>query len=166
MTSDLLKTYMQDHYAGATAGFDLAKRAAGSNRDASGGATLERLAKEIGEDRESLRRVMDDYGVAPDRVKNAGAWTFEKVGRLKPNGRLLSYSPLSRMIELEGMLLGITGKLALWEALAEALGPTCAGEDFAALAERAEAQRRDLEPLRLEAAREAFAEAKAAKQGR
>ncbi len=163
MASDLLKTYMQDHYAGATAGFDLAKRAAANNRDTAVGATLELVAKEVGEDRDSLRRVMDEYGVAPDRMKNAGAWTLEKVGRLKPNGRLLSYSPLSRLIELEGMLLGITGKLVLWQALSATLGATYAGEDFAALTERAEAQRGDLEPLRLDAAKEAFAESKAAK---
>ena len=35
--------------------------------------------------------------------KNAGAWALEKVGRLKLNGELTSYSPLSRVVELEGL---------------------------------------------------------------
>jgi hypothetical protein len=96
-------------------------------------------------------------------VKNAGAWTAEKLGRLKPNGRVLSYSPLSRLIELEGLALGITGKMLLWRALGETLGPTYAGADFSALAERADAQRKELEPLRLDAVKEAFAESKAAR---
>ncbi len=163
MASDLLKTYMQDHYAGSTVGFDLAKRAAANNEGTGLGASLERVAKEIGEDRDALRRVMDEYGVSPDSIKNAGAWTIEKVGRLKPNGRLFSYSPLSRLIELEGLVLGITGKLHLWRALEETLGPTYAGQSFSALVERAEGQRSELEPLRLEAVKEAFAESKAAK---
>ena len=46
--------------------------------------------------------------------KSAGAWTAEKFGRLKPNGQLTGYSPLSRLVELEGLKLGITGKLGLW----------------------------------------------------
>jgi hypothetical protein len=159
MSSDLLRIYMQDHYAGATAGAELARRAASSNDDSALGEALSRVASEVEEDRDSLRRVMDEYGAGPDRLKNAGAWSLEKAGRLKPNGRLLSYSPLSRLIELEGLVLGITGKLGLWRALAEALGPTYAGEDFEALAARAEEQRSLLEPHRLQAAREAFSAA-------
>ncbi len=163
LSSDLLKTYMQDHYAGATAGFDLARRAAASNEGTPTGETLRRIATEIGEDRDTLEGVMKEYGVSPDPVKNAGAWAAEKLGRLKPNGRLFSYSPLSRLIELEGLALGITGKMGLWQALDETLGPMFAGANFAALAERADAQRQELEPLRLEAVKEAFAESRASR---
>lgn len=163
MASDLLKTYMQDHYAGSTLGLDLAKRAAANNEGTATGAALERIAKEIAADRDTLHRVMEEYGVSPDPVKNLGAWTGEKVGRLKPNGRLFSYSPLSRLVELEGLVLGISGKLHLWRALEETLGPTYAGEDLKQLVERAESQRQELEPLRLEAVREAFAESEAAR---
>jgi hypothetical protein len=163
MNSDLLKIYMQDHYAGSTVGVDLAKRAASNNAGTPAGDALQRVAGEIEEDREALHRVMEEYGVSPDPVKNAGAWTAEKLGRLKPNGRVLSYSPLSRLIELEGLVLGITGKMLLWRSLGETLGPTYADADFNQLAERADAQRKDLEPLRLEAIREAFEESKAAR---
>jgi hypothetical protein len=163
MTSDLLKIYMQDHYAGSTVGADLAKRAAANNAGTPAGDALERVAGEIEEDREALHRVMEEYGVSPDSVKNAGAWAAEKLGRLKPNGRVLSYSPLSRVIELEGLVLGITGKMLLWRSLGETLGSNYAGADFGALAERADAQRKELEPLRLDAVREAFEESKAAR---
>jgi hypothetical protein len=158
MSSDLLGIYMQDHFAGSTAGVELAKRAAKSNEGTELGDALAVVAKEVDEDRESLRRIMDSYGARADPLKNAGAWTLEKAGRLKPNGRLLSYSPLSRMIELEGLVLGITGKLGLWQALREVLGDQYAGEDLAQLAERAEGQRNTLEPFRRAAARDAFAE--------
>ncbi|MDX6638029.1 MAG: hypothetical protein QOJ01_1540 [Solirubrobacterales bacterium] len=157
MTSDLLRIYMQDHYAGSAAGAELAKRAASNNADSELGTVLDRIAAEVEEDRDSLRRIMDEYGASPDPVKNMAAWGIEKAGRFKPNGRLLSYSPLSRVVELEGLVIGITGKLGLWRSLAETLGPHYAGEDLAELAERAEAQRQTLEPYRLAAAREAFA---------
>lgn len=47
----------------------------------------------------------------------APAWAAEKLVRLKLNGRLRGYSPLSRLLELEMLHIGITGKLELWQAL-------------------------------------------------
>ena len=51
-----------------------------------------------------LQGIMQDLGFGGDRLKNVGAWTLEKAGRLKLNGELTSYSPLSRVVELEGLL--------------------------------------------------------------
>jgi hypothetical protein len=154
--SAMLRTYLQDHHAGATAGLELARRAAGSNAESEYGRELSRIAEEIAEDRETLERVMDELGVGPSKVKDSAAWTAEKLGRLKPNNSLLSYSPLSRVVELEGLLIGVTGKLALWQSL-EVSGGGLGGEfDFAALAERAQDQRGRLERLRERAAAEAF----------
>ena len=154
----LLATYLNDHLAGSTAGRDLARRLASSNRgsDFYGPAT-EQLADEIGEDREALLEIMRSLDVGVDHVKVAGGWTVEKLGRLKLNGRLFSYSPLSRLVELEAITLGVRGKLAMWEALAAVL----AGDERLArvdleLAERAVAQLETLERLRLAAAGEAL----------
>jgi len=44
-------------------------------------------------------------------------WAAEKAGRLKLNGRLLSRSPLSSLVELEGLAVGIQGKIAGWRTL-------------------------------------------------
>lgn len=113
-----LAVYLQDHFAGATAGADLARRAAGSNRDGEGyGAPLRELAGEIDEDRDSLRSLMSQLDVRADRVKQLAAWTGEKAGRLKLNGHLFTYSPLSRLEEFELLALGVTGKRALWRTL-------------------------------------------------
>ena len=57
-----------------------------------------------------------ELGVKPDRPKVAAGWTAEKIGRLKPNAQLRGYSPLSPLVELEGLLIGIQGKLAMWRA--------------------------------------------------
>jgi hypothetical protein len=154
--SDMLRTYLQDHHAGATAGVELARRAAGSNSESDYGAELERIADEVAADRDALERVMDQLGVKPSTVKDAALWTAEKLGRLKPNNSLISYSPLSRVVELEGLVIGVTGKLGLWESLRSAVGETLDGVDFAELSARAADQRSRLEALRKRAAAEAF----------
>jgi hypothetical protein len=152
----LLSTYLNDHLAGATVGVELARRAAGSNEGTELGGFLAGLAAEIEEDRESLLAVMDRLDVGKDRLKVAAGWAGEKVGRLKPNNRLFGYSPLSRLIELEGLALGVEGKGSLWQVLGE-LGERRLSEfDFDALLARARSQRDQLQQRRLAAALDAF----------
>jgi hypothetical protein len=50
-------------------------------------------------------------------VKNVVAWTGEKAGRFKLNGRLTSHSPLSAVLEIEVLIAGVNGKRALWRVL-------------------------------------------------
>lgn len=152
-----LATYLRDHHAGATAGVELARRAARSNQGNRYGDELARIAVEIAEDRDALEQVMSELGVRADPLKDRAAWVAEKVGRLKPNGSVIGYSPLSRVVELEGLVLGVTGKLALWESLKEVIGPRIDGVDLDRLAERAADQRGRLEALRRTAASEALA---------
>ena len=154
----MLRTYLQDHHAGSTAGVELARRAASSNEGSAYGDELQRIAEQISEDRDSLEAIMEQLGVGASLIKDSGAWTAEKLGRLKPNNRLLGYSPLSRLIELEGLMLGVTGKLALWEGLREAVGERIGEVDVRALIVRAEEQRSTLEGLRRRAAAEALLE--------
>jgi hypothetical protein len=156
--SKYLATYLNDHLGGSTTGLELARRAASENKDNELGAFLTDLAKEIEEDRETLKEIMAALGVGEDRLKVAGGWVAEKVGRLKPNAQLTGYSPLSPLVELESLELGIHGKLALWLALLEIAGPPPldAGR-LRELAARAERQMADVERHRLEAARKALA---------
>jgi len=149
--------YLQDHLAGATAGTELVRRTAGSNSGNDYGPELERLAREIEDDREALIRIADALDANRSRLKEAGAWAGEKVGRLKPNNSILSYSPLSRLLEFEGLVLGLNGKRSLWRALRETLGDEIAGHELAELIRRAEDQLERLERLRLRAAKEALA---------
>jgi len=112
-----LAIYLNDHLAGATVGAELARRAARSNRGSAYGQFLDELSTEIGADRESLLAIMRSLRVRVDRVKVSAAWAAEKLGRMKLNGQLRGYSPLSRLVELEALTLGVFGKLALWRAL-------------------------------------------------
>jgi hypothetical protein len=118
-TTDRLAIYLNDHLAGATTGRELARRCARANRGTALGGFLEDLVREIEEDREELVRIMDRLGVGTDYPKVAAGWVGEKVGRLKLNGQLTGYSPLSRLLELEGLIAGVHGKLGLWRALRE-----------------------------------------------
>lgn len=149
----LLAIYLNDHLAGATAGVELARRLRGSNEDDPGfGPMLTEICAEVEEDREALKEVMDRLGVGQSRLKPAAAVLGERLGRLKLNGQLLGYSPLSRLDELELLQLGVTGKRRLWGALEHTHAEDLAGVDLAALAERATAQLRRLEALHLKAA--------------
>jgi hypothetical protein len=156
MNEKLRAIYLNDHLAGAIAGHELARRAAGSNEGGELGGFLTRLAAEIGEDRETLERAMSKLGVRSDPAKRVLGWTAEKVGRLKPNGQLLGYSPLSRLVELEGLHVGIAGKLSLWQVLAATSAAELEGFDLDELIARAQRQLAGLEPFRVAAAREAF----------
>jgi hypothetical protein len=151
MQRKLLAIYLNDHLAGATVGVSLAARSAASNQDdETFGAPLRELASEIQEDRESLLGIMRELEIATDPVKRVLAWGAEKAGRLKLNGRLLSYSPLSRLDELEFLALGVTGKRALWRSL-ELLSPAelkLHEEQLGRLIARAERQLERIETYR------------------
>ncbi len=155
MDSKLLGIYLNDHLAGSMVGLELAKRAASSNEGSVLGDFLAELAREIEAERNELKAIMDHLGVTENRVKVPIAWAAEKVGRLKPNGQIRGYSPLSRVVELEGLLVGITGKLALWRSLA-ATRSDLGAFDLETLIAQAESQRDQVEESRVVAVREAF----------
>jgi hypothetical protein len=156
MNLKYLAVYLNDHLAGATAGHELAKRAASSNEGTEYGDYLAEVEHEIAEDRAALIRLMERFEIKQDRVKTTGAYIGEKLGRLKPNAHLTSYSPLSRVVELEFLKLGVAGKGSLWRALleVEAEDDRLDRDELTALAERADAQREALERLRLKAFQE------------
>jgi len=158
---DYLKIYLQDHFAGATAGLELARRAAGANEGTPYGEVLAPIAREIEEDREALRDIMARLELGPDRLKVGGAWVGEKAGRFKLNGHLTGYSPQSRVVELEGLVIGVTGKRCLWAALRSVADqePRLDVEELDSLIGRADGQIARLEELRLEAVAEAVAAA-------
>jgi hypothetical protein len=156
--SRLLAIYLNDHLAGSAVGLELVRRARAANGQSEYGTFLARLTEEIEADRDALLDIMRSLGVHRDRAKEAAGWVAEKLGRLKLNGQLTGYSPLSRLVELEALLLGVTGKLAGWRALALVADdePRLERARLERLAERAERQRAELEHHRQAAIREAL----------
>ncbi len=153
-----LPVYLNEHLAGSLGGVKLCERCGAANRDSDLGAYLANLAAELKEDQEYLRTVMDELGVSESPLKVAVAWTAEKIGRLKPNGQLAGYSPLSRVLELEALLAGSRARLALWEALREVstFEPIVQLAKVQELIERVHVQLENLERHRRQALRIAF----------
>jgi hypothetical protein len=154
----LVRIYLQDHHAGATTGLELARRIHANNESNDYGRAMAPIVDEIAADRKALEGVMDDLGFGSDTIKDLGAWTLEKVGRLKMNGQITGYSPLSRVVEFEGLMTGITGKIGLWTALLQIAPdePRLDAAHLERLRERGEGQRTKVEELRERAAGEAF----------
>jgi hypothetical protein len=146
----VLSVYLNDHLAGATGAVSRARYAAGSY-EGELGAFFSRLARELEQDRDSLRRVMAAAGVRVAYPKLALALAGERLGRLKPNGSLRGRSPLTPLVELEAIELGITGKLRMWLILREHRPPGSSAVDLDDLIVRAERQRDDVERHRIAA---------------
>jgi hypothetical protein len=156
---DLLGIYLNDHLAGATGGVELARRIVDSHRRSRHGEVLARVAAEVEADYTALREVMTSLGIPVRRYKAYTAWLAEKAGRLKLNGRLLSQSPLTMLVELDTMLLAVAGKAAGWRALrqlADRDRRLDAGR-LDSLIERADRQTDTLEQVRRQVVGEIFA---------
>ena len=151
-----LRIHLNDHLAGAVSALELAKRVQAATEGTELGAFMRGLVAELAEDRRSLRELMALAGAEPDRLKVAGGWVGEKIGRLKPNGELRSTSPLSRVVELEGLSLAIEGKRLLWVVLLDVQPERFGAARLRELITRAERQRAGIEERLRAAAREPF----------
>jgi hypothetical protein len=154
----LLGIYLNDHLTGATGGVELARRMADAQHSGEEAGRLRQLANDVAEDRASLISIIERLGVTVDQFKVALGWLGEKVGRWKLNGRVFTRSPLSQVIELEAMLLGVEGKAAGWRSL-RAVAEHDDRLDVAELdrlIERASSQVETIESLRVAAVNRVF----------
>jgi hypothetical protein len=152
--ADWMGIYLNDHLAGATAGTELARRLAVSQRSTAAGAAVAGLAREVAQDRETLLEIMSDLDVPSRAYKVALAWLGEKAARLKLNGRVAARSALSLLEELEMLRLGVEGKIVGWRTL-RTVADSDSRVDAARLdrlIDRARAQADLLEELRVQAA--------------
>jgi hypothetical protein len=144
-----LRIYMNDQLALGVGWRELARRAQRANEGTELGDALARVADGIAEDIATFEQIMRRLGIRPSRVKPALAVIGERVGRLKTNGHLRSYSPLSRFLELDILVMGIDDKRRLWANLRDLAGVPAAlpDIDFDELIRRAEQQRDTLLPF-------------------
>jgi hypothetical protein len=150
-----LAIYLHDHLAGASYALELVelrKNYYGTEL----GDFAARLQREISADKQVLHEIAGQFGPASDPIKDTAAWLSEKVSRMKlsrsdPNG-------LGTFEALEFLRLGIHGKVALWQALAEIRPqyPALSRVDLQHLLERARIQEEEVEFYRLELARQTF----------
>jgi hypothetical protein len=158
--TDLLGIYLNDHLTGATLGVDRAQALARAEaeRDPALADAVQPIADEIAEDRANLLQIMRSLDVPVRRYKIVGGHLAERAGRLKANGRLVRRSPLTPMLELELLRVGVEGKAAGWRTLRR-LADTDSRLDTKQLddlLDRAERQLETLERLRLRQIEETF----------
>ena len=84
----------------------------------------------------TLEGIIERLDTTANRAKQVLA-VAEALARLKLNGSFRSYSPLSRLVELEALLAGIEAKRSMWLTFASsAVSNAVADVDFEALATR------------------------------
>ena len=154
----LFGIYLDDHRAGAAGGVALAQRMLEENPDNYLTATMRELTGEIEQDRQLLDDIIVRLGHSPNRLKIAMGTVSTWVGRLKANGYVRRYSPLSRLEEFEMLAAGIMSKASLWHNCELALaGHHEVGDiDFVILREQAERQHAKLERHRERIVADAF----------
>jgi hypothetical protein len=137
----LLRIYLDDHWAAAGAGVALVRRVARENGDTEWGSRLDAVASEIAEDEKVLVRLRTTFGVTSRALVRRGvAQTGERLARLWPNGRLVHYSPLSRVLEAEALVAAANAKKQLWLALDRIVASGPGQPEFSELVTRADAQ--------------------------
>jgi hypothetical protein len=157
MSGTALTTYLNDHLAGSVAALELLghllERDPGSGRD-----ELTLIRKEIEEDQQVVRQLLKQLGGQESTMRKAAAWITEKLGQVKLRVDDTGSGDLRMLEALEGLGLGIQGKLLLWRARAAVAGtvPGLGGIDLQQLQQRAERQFRQVEELRVRAARVAL----------
>jgi hypothetical protein len=150
-THDLLDIYLNDHLSGASAGVSLFRRTASSHRGTDVGDELAGLTAEIEEDMDALRTLMHRLGIGENKAMTALGRIAAEVGRLKPNGFVVRRSPLSDVVELEGLRDAVAAKIAGWQVLraVAAHDNRITREELETLLERAQDQAERLYQLHL-----------------
>jgi len=112
-----LHVHLRNHWAAAHGGVDFVERVARRHRGSEMGPALAELAGHVREDRDALGEVMASVGADRGLVMPLAARVAERVGRLKPNGHLITRSPVSDVLELEALRGAVCAKAAGWDTL-------------------------------------------------
>jgi uncharacterized protein (UPF0548 family) len=154
----LLSIYLNDHLAASVAGRQLVKRMLRSSKDEEIRGLLADLGPELEATERAIEELLRRIASSPSRLKRAAAWAGERAGLLKLNGSLTGYSPLSRLLELEGLRIILEAERALWRSVERSAPELASSEgEFAERAERAEQRLERVEQARLTAADVALA---------
>src|SRR5881398_4110244 len=151
-----LDSYLNDHLAGSISALELITHWAKVHKGEPLGSFFVETEREIKADQDMLRDVMRILGVEESKVRQAGAWAAEKVGRARLMIAGDEQGSLGLVLTLEGLIMGIAGKKLLWRALAAAKLPQLNGYDFEELQRRAQEQIERIEAERMRAVHKMF----------
>ena len=151
-----LDSYLNDHLAGSISALEIIDHWAETHKGEPIGSFFVQTETEIKADQETLRGIMRTLEVEESKVRKAGAWAAEKLGRARLIIAGNEPGSLGLVLTLEGLIMGITGKKLMWAALAAAKLPPLNTYNFERLQRRAEQQIERLEAERISAVCEAF----------
>jgi|ERR1700684_1034446 hypothetical protein len=156
-----LATYLADHLAGSVHAVEVLKAMQRHHSADPLGEFAADILLEVEADRAILQSLAERIGSGSSSVKEIASWITEKFSRLKL--RQSSQYDLGTFETLEFLVLGINGKLLMWNVLSALApdDPRLGNLDFKHLADRAETQRDRVEQRRLQIAREALSTATA-----
>jgi hypothetical protein len=115
----LLGIYVNDHLMAATGGIELVNRMLATHRGDRFEQPLEQLLGQLREEKAAHLSMAETLGIPVRQYKQVLSWVGEKFARLKLNGRLLSRSPLSDVMEFEFIASAVLAKRAGFETLRE-----------------------------------------------
>ena len=109
-----LASYLNDHLAGSISALELIAHWAEAHKGEPLGSFFVETEREIKADQDTLRDVMRTLGIEESKVRQAGAWVAEKVGRARLMIAGDEQGSLGLVLTLEGLIMGVTGKKLLW----------------------------------------------------
>src|SRR5438105_600011 len=152
-----LDSYLNDHLAGSVSALELIAHWEDVHKGEPLGSFFAESEREIKAAQDTLRDVMRTLGVEESKVRQAGAWAAEKVGRARLIIAGDEQGSLGLVLTLEGLIMGVTGKKLLWRALAAAKLPELNSYNFEELQRHARQQIERIEAERIRAVRDALA---------
>lgn len=153
-----LDSYLNDHLAGSISVLELIAHWVEVQKGEPLGRFFVETEREIKADQDMLRDIMRTLGVEESKVRQAGAWAAEKVGRARLMIAGDEQARLGLVQTLEGLIMGVTGKKLMWRALAAAKLPRLNSYNFEEPQRRAEQQIERIEAERIQAVSQAFTE--------
>ena len=154
---DPLAIYLHDHLAGSRFAVELLKSLEQQYHGQPLGDFARVLEKDVTTDQEILQKIIDSVGRVHLDLKEAAGWFSEKAAQLKL-GEDRASGGIGTFEALEALVLGIRGKLALWQVLpiVREIDARMPDLDFRNLAESAQEQGSRVEEQRLRLAAFAF----------
>jgi hypothetical protein len=152
-----LDSYLNDHLAGSISALEIIDHWAEAHKGKPLGSFFVQIETEIKADQETLRGIMRILKIEESKVRKAGAWAAEKLGRARLIIAGNEPGSLGLVLTLEGLIMGITGKKLMWASLAATKLPSLNTYNFERLQRRAEQQIARLDAERIATVRQAFA---------
>lgn len=153
-----ITTYLSDHLAGAVSAIALMEHLEKVYGDTDVAHVIAGVRADVEADRQELQDVATALNVNESTPRKVAGWLAERMAQVKLHLDDPNDGPLYLLEALDGLAMGIDGKLALWRGMAAAAvdTPNLRGVDYERLSQCAQEQRRRIEPVRLDAARKVF----------